>query len=91
MEKETAEMFEQRKNEWLKQKRILVAEEPQIPSLRLDHNTSAVLDEDCEGIWVKYAYDDGVDSDKSEIHIDKKTAIDMAHFIFELFGSEYSP
>lgn len=86
-----AEMFEQRKNEWLKQKRILDAEQPQLPSLRLDNNTLVVLDDDCESIWVKYERVDRIDTEKSEIHIDKKTAIDMAHFIFELFGSEYSP
>jgi hypothetical protein len=86
MEKETAaQMFNQRMDEWLKQKKILDAQEPELPSLRLNLITLVVLDEDSEGIWVKCSVN------TRSIHIDKRAAIDMAHFIFELFGDKYSP
>lgn len=92
MEKETAEMYIHRRDEWLKQKKILDANEPKFPSLRLDHTVVAVLDDiDGDGIWIKYANDDGVDHDRYAMHLEKRSAIDLAHFIIELFGDKYSP
>ena len=89
MEKETAEMYERRLFDWTKQKKILDAQEPQIPSLRLSSEVSvSLLLSPSSGISIDFQDIDGF---KRYTHLDYKEAIDLAHFIIELFGDKYSP
>ena len=92
MEKETAEMFNRRMDDWLENEKALKAEMPVIPCLRVSNELKAFLARsqvDFED-YILLQYDqDG--QRQVNIHIDKSEAIDLAHFIIELFGDKYSP
>jgi hypothetical protein len=84
---ESAEMFEHRLAEWNKQKRLLEATRPQSPRMRLSPDVSVCL----EGDLAIYGRVHGGQDNDVRILLDKREAIDLAHFIIELFGDKYSP
>ena len=89
MEKETAEMFNRRMDDWLENEKALKAEMPVIPCLRLSSEVSvSLLLSPSSGISIDFQDIDGF---KRYTHLDYKEAIDLAHFIIELFGDKYSP